>query len=305
MIEPVCGTFDESVDSLWDKLKGLFGLVAVYTIGKEIWSAVDTAGQTKVFFDKAINFLGVQAATGFYLWAILVYAVSVYLLFRLWYDDCVASPDGVVRCISGVVEQVNDDSVGLIFNARHPSIDVVVKSAAWPLIALNADRIFCSNAGGSMLRVFFKSSRVCGAKLGALAGGAAAGLGGIVAAAAAAAAIGCASVIACIVALVVAAIIVLAAVAAGATAGGAIGAAAAEDNVPEFADGTTVAVSDLVSVEGPLAKHGNFDGAIVQYFNEEIWLLGRAPAGPSYQNSDADELIPDNMEACYEGPIVV
>lgn len=267
---PFCGKIDDVVKSLWDNLKGLFGLIGIITFVKEIIGLKATAEESAAFFLKVIEFLEVSAPVGFWVWAIVVYLVSVYLLFRIWYDDCVGDPQGESRCVSGVVEAVREESVGLIFNADHPSIDVVIKSSYWPLLQLNAAMIKCSDAGSPILQVFYKSGRVCGAKLGAFIGGAVLGLGGIVAGAAAGAAVaaavaaaaGCATVILCplaiIIALLVIAAVVVAAVIVGAAAGGAIGAAVSEEDIPELDSGDAIRVGDYVSVQGPTARshHG-------------------------------------------------
>ncbi len=295
MDAPICGKIDDVVKSFWDNLKGLFGIIGIGTIIKEIITQTKGA---KELFEKAIEFVGVEAAAGFWIWAIIVYAVSVYILFRMWYDDCVGDPEGQTRCVSGVVEKVTDESVGLIFNADHPSAHVVVKSRYWDLLQLNAGMINCSAAGSPILIVFYESSKVCGAKLGALIGGAAVGIGGIVLGALAAAAIGCATIILCALALLIAALIVVAAVIIGAAAGGAIGAAVSEDNVPELENGDAIQVGDYVSVLGPTIRNDNYEGAIVQYFNETTSLLGRSSGSPSFSHEDPDNAIPDNMEAC-------
>ena len=39
-MEPICGRLNDVVNSLWDNLLGLFGLVGLITIGLEIAKAV-------------------------------------------------------------------------------------------------------------------------------------------------------------------------------------------------------------------------------------------------------------------------
>ncbi len=298
-MEPVCGKISDVVNSLWDNLLGLFGLVGLITLVIEV---VKAAKGGVAFFNTAIDFLGVSAAAGFWLWSILVYLVSVYLLFRLWYDDCVGSQTGPTRCFSGVVETIYSEEANLIFNADHPSLDMVVRSRYWTVLQLGADMIYCSDAGSPMLRVVFKSDRICSSKLGALIGGAALGIGGIIAAAAAAAAIGCATVILCLIALIVAALIVAAAVVIGALAGGAVGAAVSDEDQVQFDDGDAISVGDYLHAEGPTAKNMNYEGAIVQYFNDEAALLGRSTGSPSFSHLDPDTNIPDAIDPCVTLP---
>ena len=298
-MEPICGKLNDVVNSLWDNLLGLFGLLGLITLGVEI---VKTVKGGKELFESTIDFLGVEAATGFWLWAIAVYLVSVYMLFRFWYDDCVGGQTGERRCLSGVVEQITSESAGLIFNASHPSLDLVIRSRYWNIVQLGADFIRCSDAGSPMLKVVFKSDRICSAKLGALVGGAALGIGGIVLGALAAAAIGCATIILCALALLVAALIVIAAVVIGALAGGAVGASLSEEDEPEFDDGDSILIGDFIHAEGPTAKNLKFEGAIVQYFNEVVSDLDESRNEPSFRHEDPDANIPDDMDPCFIAP---
>ena len=304
-MEPICGKLNDVVNSLWDNLLGLFGLLGLITIGLEIAKAVKGAASAAEFFGTVINFLGISAAAGFWIWAAVVYLVSVYMLFRLWYDDCVGGQTGERRCLSGVVERIASETAGWIFNASHPNLDLVVRSRYWTILQLGSDLIDCSDTGSPMLKVVFKSDRTCSVKLGALIGGAALGIGGVVVAAIAAAAIGCATVIFCVLALLVAALIVAAAVIVGALAGGAVAAGLAEDDEPEFDDGDSIQIGDYIHVEGPTAKNLKFEGAIVQYFNEIVSLLGASNNMASFRHEDPDANIPDAMDPCFTAPRVL
>ena len=294
----LCGPINIVVTSTWNKLLGLFGIVGIITLIITIAKLISSTKEVAGVFEQVVTFLGVSQTVGFWLWCIAVYALCVYVVWALWYDDCEAAQSGTVRCASGVVNAVRGEDVNLVFNAKHPSIDVVVKSRYWPLVSVNADTIICSDAGSPILMVFFKSSRICTGKMGAAIGGTAAGIGGIIAGAIAGAAIGCATVILCVVALIVAALIVVAAVIIGAVVGGEVGAATQNEDPASYDDGNTVKVGDYVSAQGPTAINGNFDGAVVQYFNQEIALLSRSQGAAPFSCDDPDANIPDDMEAC-------
>ncbi|MCW8825930.1 MAG: hypothetical protein OQK78_05845 [Gammaproteobacteria bacterium] len=308
-----CGSLKEVVKTTWDQLKGLFGIVALITIAIEIIGYIKGVDKVVGVFKTVVEFLGVSSLGGFVIWAIIVYLVSVYVIFRLWYDNCVADQAGGVRCITGVVEAVHGEDLGALLDSEHPHIELVSRSHYWPLIELNADHIFCSDAGSPMMKIYFKSSRICSIKGGATIGAAVAGAAGVVAAAAAAAAIGCATVIFCALALLVAALIVVAAAIAGAFAGAGIAAAATDEDSAEYDDGVGIQKGDYLNAKGPSAKNMNFKGAIVQYFNNEVTLLGRSPGTSffspfhesSFSHSDPDASIPNDMDICYPGEIPV
>lgn len=294
----LCGKLNEVVTDKWEQLLGLFGIVGIVTVIIQIVKAVLEVESVIGVFTKVISFLGISTTVGFVIIAIAAYLVTVYLIFRLWYDDCVGDQSGETRCATGVVEKINGESVGAIFNADHPSVDLVTKAIYWIILTTGADKMNCSDAGSPVLKVFFKSDRVCAVKGGAVIGAAVAGAGGVVAAAVAAAAIGCATVWLCALAILVAILIVVAAAIAGAFAGGGIAAAATDEDDPSYDDGDAISVGDYLSAQGPTAKNMNFEGAIVQYFNEASALLGRSENSPSFTHDDPDANVPEEMDAC-------
>ena len=292
-----CGNIGTVVDTRLNNIWALLGTLGGIVTG--IATAVKAATEGVAWFNKIITFLGVSTTVGFVLIGVLVAVAITAVFFYLWWDKCKADPKGDKRCLSGVVEAINGDDLGVFpFAADHPSIDLVIKSKYWPIIEANdqAKKIFCSDAGSPILKVFYKSSKVCGAALGATIGAGVAGAAGVVAGAAAAAAIGCATVILCILAIILLVIIVAAAAIAGAWAGSAIGAAAADDAAINTSEGNAIEVGDLLNCSGPTAIYTKFEGAVVQYLNESTEQMGATAESPSFSHEVPDAEIPDNMD---------
>ena len=87
--------------------------------------------------------------------------------------------------------------------------------------------------------------------------------------------------------------------------GGAIGAGISEEDEPEFDDGDSIRIGDYIHVEGPTAKNLKFEGAIVQYFNEVVSELGVSDNMASFRHEDPDANIPDSMDPCFTGPLIL
>lgn len=298
---PVCGRQNTVVTVRQDRIMELFGIIGLIALIMEVIEQVGAAGEVvREFwlFTKVMHFWGLSLPLIFVVWAVLVYLVVVFIIFMLWYEDCVAGQSGDSRCLSGVVEAISGEETGFYVDATHPHLDLVVKSTYWPVVELNPDYVYCSDAGSAVLKVFFKSSRICAVKGGAAAGAAVAGIGGIIGGAAAAAAIGCATIVLCALALIVAAVIVIAAVIVGALVGGAVADAVTEPAPPSDETGTVIAIGDFLAAQGPTVKNKNYRGAIVQYFNEEATLMGRSTASPSYTYEEPDARIPDDADVC-------
>ncbi len=292
-----CGSLGAVVDTRWEKILAFFGIVGGVISG--IAAGVKAAQEGVSIFGKAIQFLGITTTWGFVIVGIAVAILIVSIFIYLWSEKCNADPAGDSRCLSGVVEAINGDDLGVFpFAADHPSVDVVIKSKYWPIIEANdqAKKVFCSDAGSPILKVFYKSSKVCGAAVGAIVGSAVGGAAGVIAGAVAAAAIGCATVWLCLLALLVLIVIVAALAIAGAWGGSAIGAAAADDAAINNTDGRSIAIGDLVKVTGPTAIYSKFEGAVVQYWNVTTEMLGTATTNPSFSHEVPDAAIPDNLD---------
>ena len=292
-----CGNIGAVVDTRWNNIWALLGILGGIATG--IATGVKAAQEGVTWFTKIIKIIGVSSSIGFVLVGVLVAVAITAVFFYLWWDKCIADPKGDSRCLSGVVETINGDDLGVFpFAADHPSLDLVVKSKYWPVVEANdqAKKIFCSNAGSPILKVFYKSGKVCGAALGAAVGAAIVGAAGVIAGAAAAAAIGCATVILCIFALLVAILIVAAAAIAGAWAGSAIGGAAGDEVDMSSSDGSSISVRDLIKATGPTAIYTKFEGAMIQYWNVTTELLGRTAESPSFTHEVSDNEIPDALD---------
>jgi hypothetical protein len=170
--------------------------------------------------------------------------------------------------------------------------------------------IECTDAGGSVVKIFFRSARICGIRLanaiGATAGAIAGAVAGAIAGPLLAGALGCAAagpfyVLCLLLVLLIVVLIVVAAAAVTALIAGGITAAATEPDAPTGTDGAEIAVGQLLSAEGPTAKNNNFDGQVCQYFNKCTASLGVAPRGAPYSNADADAFISDTADSCRLG----
>ena len=78
--------------------------------------------------------------------------------------------------------------------------------------------------------------------------------------------------------------------------------AASEEEEPDYDDGDSILIGDYISAQGPTAKNMNYEGAIVQYFNEEVSELGESNGEPSFRHEDPDTNIPDDMDPCFTAP---
>lgn len=305
---PICGKFDETVSSTWDRLLGLFGIVGIVTIIAGIIQAYETALEVPGWIVAIKGFLAFfgLALSGYVIVAIVAAIIVSYILWTLWFDDCVATQAGESRCMSGVVERINAENWGWVLMPDHPSIDLVVRTPYIVLLLLGADTVDCSDADGSILRVFFKSGRICAVRLaGAIGGTVGAVVGavvGAIAGVALGAALGCAAtgpgILICLLVLLIVVLIVIAAAAVCALIAGAITAAATSETTPSTSPGDTIEIGDLVSAKGPTAINKNYNGQAVQYFNECCARIGQATREGPFSNSDADEFISDTADAC-------
>jgi len=302
----LCGKFDEVVSSFWDRLKELFGLLVIYSI---IDAGIKAYGVPEIL-KSVVTFLGKLGITvsGFTVAAIAIAVLVSYILWANWVSDCVADPDGDEQCFTGVVGAINEEELGALLFPKHPSLDLVVRSAYLQvIIAFSPAMIYCTDARGTLVKIVFKSSRVCGIRLGNAIGGTVGAVGGAIAGAVAGAALagalGCAAatvfyILCLLVVLLVVAVIVIAAAAAGAVIGGAIAAAATDENSPTLSDGSSIAIGDLLSAQGTTAKNNNYEGSVAQYFNKCTSLIGRASRPGPFTNGDVDEFVSDAADSC-------
>lgn len=297
MAQAICGSRSEVVKGMWDKILEFLGIIGLVTLIGAIGAIREVLKVIKVIQELVV--WGMPFAWAVVAVAIIVYLTSVWVLVSLWKSDCLDDQLGEERCLSGVVDKVYGEEVNAVLNPEHPHVDLVVKSRSeyWLLLAAG-EHVYCSDAGSPILKIFYKSSRICAVRGGAAGGGALAGIGGIIAACIAGAAIGCATIYLCIVALVVAALIVLAAVLIGALAGGGIAAATEDPDPPNYDDGNLISVGDYISAQGTTARNDNYKGAVVQYFNNNTALLGHSLGSPSFSHMDPDTAVPDALEMC-------
>jgi hypothetical protein len=303
----LCGKFDEVVSSFWEKLLQLFGLMLLISI---IQAAIAVYGTPQVLADIAawlLKTFGITVSV-YLLVAVVVAIVVTWIAWAAFVDDCVGDGPGDSRCFTGVVAGVHEEEVGGVLFPKHPHIDLVVRSAYLPILFLfKPDMIECTESGGSIVKVFFKSDRICGIRLanaiGATVGAIGGAIAGTLAGAALAAALGCAAsgpfyILCVLLVLLVVALIVLAAAAIGAMLAGGVTALASEPDMPTATDGGAIAVGHLLSAEGPTARNNNFDGQVCQYFNKCTSALNIAPRSGPYSNADADEFISDTADSC-------
>lgn len=300
MIKPVCGPQKKTVNTWWDKLKvwllilaiisGIDWLLQVFGYGKV---ALEWFGYLWEFVFFGMSFWWAAFAA-----AIVTYIFGFYVFYKAWSSECKDDLPGGIQCVSGIVNEVKGEALNQILNPEHPWVNVVVKSKYWPLVNLNVDYITCSDALSPILKVVYKSSRICNIRKGSFIGAAVAGAVAVVPAAIAAAAIGCATVILCAIAILVAVLIVAAGLIIGAIYGGALGSATAQPDPASFDSGDPISAGDYISAQGPTAKNLHFSGAMVQQFNQETALLGRSANSAPYDYQEADLMIPDELEAC-------
>lgn len=285
-----CGKLGEVVDT---RFGNTWYVATVTATVVSVIVGLATADYSGIF-NGLIDFLGISVMGGFVIIGVTVLIITVGVFYYLWKAKC-DEPEGSSRCATGVVNAIHGEDLGVFpFAADHPNIDLVIKSKYWSLIELGAVKnIFCSGANSPVLKVFYKSPKVCGAASGAVAGSFIGGTGGVIGGAIAATAIGCATVWLCALAIFVLLVIIVAAAVAGAWAGSAIGAATAEGRAIEATDGRDINVGDYMKATGPTAIYNEFEGAMVQYFNEDTELFGRTSELPPYSHEIPDNGIPE------------
>jgi len=292
--KPTCGVQAVPTDSTLDAIIAVLGFL--FGIPSTIAGIVEVIEMTEVIT------LGVAGATNLWIAAAAAAVATLAIIVVFWHQRC-ADRKGPRGCAAGVVNEIEESFSSTAdqffpFVAMHDRVDVVVKSAYWPLVETNAAFIKCTDhvdpdEQSPILQSFFENPEVCAAGLGAVIGGAVGAVGGIIAGVAIAAAIACAGpwIIIC---LIIAAIVAVIVVLVGAAIGGQIGKAIAEGGPPQ-ADGRTISVGDYVTNLGILVVHGDFEGAVVFWFVTEASFHGTSSEpGPDFVFTDPDaNLVPD------------
>ncbi len=297
MPKPTCGHQDIRNDSTATTVIGVTGGIA------------SAAGTAYTIYGKIAGIVaaGGAGATALFVGAAILAAVVTWTaIFIIYYKRCLENPDGATECSAGVINEIvpafNSTSDDIFpFSAEHDRVDVVIKSAYWPLVTMGGPSfVKCADDPNNspIIQCFYHNNQVCAAGAGAAIGGVAGAVAGVIVAAIAAAAIGCATIILCIFALIVAVLIAAAAVIIGAIIGGDIGRAASSAPGPtsgsEDAPGTTLTVGDYVTTKGNLIISGDFDGAVVYWFVENTTLHGHSTMSAPFSYTDPDaNLQPD------------
>ena len=298
--KPTCGPQAAPVDSTFDAI--LFVISLISAIAGGIGVLITVIEKTA-----ELTLLGLTALTGVWISAAAGAVIVIGIIAVFFYQRC-ASRDGRKECAAGVINALTESFDSVVdslfpFTAMHPSVDLVVKCNYWHLVETNASFIKCTghsdpNDRSPILQSFFKSAKVCGAGLGALIGSIVGGAAGILLAVlllAACAATGPLFILCLIAALFIAAFVALL----GAASGGALGREIAEGDTPQ-AEGDILFVGHYVTLNGNLVAHGDFEGAIVNWFvTEEPDEKAPSLHGPSsesweFTHRDPDtNLIPD------------
>jgi hypothetical protein len=249
--------------------------------------------------------------------------IAIITLFGLnWRAKCRKKAEGIRSCLSGVVNAVHEADIRpLPFLSRHPHLDLVLKHIYWPELDRPGRKyVYCSDTGprgtrSPILKVFFKSSRVCKILGAAFGGSFAAPLVALLATNGIGATAGGATLGAALGFFLFALLFIFAAFVAGLIAS-AIAAAATNDDVPEADDASApddggslppgygqsvdIASGDLLTVRGPIFIDDNFRGSVVLRFAEESIKIGSIAAikQPDYTYVDADEAIDPRVDVC-------
>jgi|GEM_PF-2498913 len=228
--------------------------------------------------------------------------VSFYVINRCTSDK------GLRECVAGVVHEIVQDFNDAVqeifpFTAMHDRVDVVVKSRFWDVVEDGQAFVHCTDEvpprRSEIMRCYFFTDRVCSAATGAEIGAGIGAVAGMIAAVAIAAAIGCATIILCLIALIVAALVAAIIVLVGAFAGGQIGKAVSDATSPSSSGGTTIAVGDLITVNGNMVRREFDEAANVMWWVTSSSLSGSAPAGTPnspFSYCELDEIFP--MDGC-------
>jgi hypothetical protein len=305
-----CGKFNEVVSSFWEKLLTLFGIVTVISIIEALIKANGVPGILKDIAKWLLSTFWIEVSV-FLLAAVVAAIVVTWIAWAAWFDECVGDGPGDTHCFTGVVNAVHEEEVGGVLFPKHPSVDLVVRSRYLEkMLLFTPDMIDCTDTGGSLVKIFFHSDRICGIRLANAIGATAGAIGGAILGAIAgpflSGALGCAAagpfyLLCLLLVLLIVALIVVATAAVAALIVGGVTAAVTEPDAPIGADGEEIAVGQLLSAEGPTAKNNNFDGQVCQYFNKCTASLGIAPRISPYCNADADEFISETADSCRLG----
>ncbi|MBA3590812.1 hypothetical protein [Methylibium sp.] len=248
--------------------------------------------------------LGLGASAGV---AAFVAAMAVFGAVSGARDDNCGWEGCDARCWAGIVANAVPSfntaaDFWLPWNAAHDRVDVVLKSVYWPSLRFRPGSDLYAQCNDDVLQsplvyCFYRSSKVCGAGLGATVG---AGIGvpvGVLAALLIVTAIGCASIVFCLFLVVLAALIAATIVLIGAFAGGHIGKSMAPED-HEGASAQPVSVGDYVSLTGKVSgvdSAGNeqrpfrhFGPTKIMFFVESTSLHGRSLWPVPYMYVDPD-----------------
>lgn len=247
--------------------------------------------------------------------------IAIITLFGLnWRAKCRKKAEGIRTCLSGVVNTVHEADIRPFpFLSRHPHVDLVLKHIYWPNLDWPQKKyVYCSDIGppgtaSPILKVFFKSSRICKILAAAFGGSFAAPLVALVAVNGILATTGAATLGAMLGFFLFALLFIFAAFVAGLIAS-AIAAAATNNDAPEaddssapndggslsFSKSVDIASGDLLTVRGPIFIDDNFRGSVVVRFAEESIKIGSIAAikQPEYTYIDADEAIDQRVDVC-------
>lgn len=302
---PAAGSPSGTVDST------VSTIIGVITTVMSIWGWLESVAEGEGLLGVTIDFLGFEAALGYWLASIAGAAIIVTIVAAYWNDRC-GSKETDPACTAGVIQEIipafSRSGTGLFpFGAQHDRVDTVVRCRYWPVVSSSATYVLCGNDpdASPMMAGYYHNKQVCGAGKGATIGAAIAGAVGAVAGAAggaaAGAALGCAAggpitLLACAAAILLAFLIAAVAALIGAVAGGHIGKAAADDTTPRSEGGDRLTVGDYVTRSGGVLLHPGTNRAKVYWFVEDTHLHGRAPGQPPYSYGDLEDDF--RMDAC-------
>ncbi len=324
--KPLCGGESALSDDIKSLLAPLIGIVG--TAGALAGLATKLP---KAWLEAIGGVLGATGASA----ALVATLILAYFAIQIgtiavfgvnWFRKCHKTSGGPI-CVSGIVNAVHDASIPpLTLRARHPHVDMVVKPLVWPEFERPDFRyVYCSDLGiggrrSPMVKAFFKSERVCTVLAATFGGSFAAPVVALVAVNGVLGALGAAGLVGAIAFFAFALLLWLAALVAGAIAG-AIAAAATDQDTPQagvidpendgdqalpngYGTTTTIALGDLLTVEGPALSDGNYNNSFVVRFVEQAFAIGSWAhvKNVPYNHADAVEALPPEVDICLPPP---